>query len=313
MSLARSPEVAGATAAVLGTLARPRWLDEGLYPFQSRFVEIDGHRLHYIDEGTGPTLLFLHPGVGWSFTFRDVVKDLRGRFRCVALDLPGFGLSAAAPGYRHTLTGDSLLIERFIQALGLRDVALFSQDITASIGLGVVARRPEWFRAVIVGPAFAWPLQEYPGIARMVRLIGSPVARFFGVTTNFFLEYYLRNVTRGPHQRFSAREKLAYRGPMLDRAVRRHPHDLFASAVRSRDYLADLSQRLRLLDGMPALLIFGETDGLVRIGWLTRLERIFPRHRAVIFAGCHHFPQEYDPTGVATAIRQWWDDEIASR
>src|SRR6266571_498398 len=101
---------------------RPQWLDEQLYPFQSRFVEIDGNRIHYIDEGSGPLLLFLHPGLGWSFTYRNVIKELRSRFRCVALDLPGFGLSQAGAGYQHTLTKDSLLLERFIQELGLVDI-----------------------------------------------------------------------------------------------------------------------------------------------------------------------------------------------
>jgi len=101
------------------------WLDEQLYPFQSHFVEIDGNRIHYIDEGNGPTLLFLPPGTGWSFTYRDIIKELRSRFRCIALDLPGFGLSPAVPGHKHTLTGNSLLLERFIQALGLTDVNFF--------------------------------------------------------------------------------------------------------------------------------------------------------------------------------------------
>jgi haloalkane dehalogenase len=84
-------------------------------------MEIDGNRIHYIDEGSGPIVFFLHPGIGWSFIYRDSIKDLRSRFRCIAPDLPGFGLSPAAPGYAHTLTSDSLLVERFIQALGLRD------------------------------------------------------------------------------------------------------------------------------------------------------------------------------------------------
>src|SRR5258708_4793715 len=109
---------------------RPQWLDEPLYPFQSRFVEVEGNRIHYIDEGTGPTLFFVHSGVGWSLMYSDIIQDLRGRFRCVALDLPGFGLSPAAPGYQHTLTGDSRLLERFIQTLGLTDVTLLSHDVT---------------------------------------------------------------------------------------------------------------------------------------------------------------------------------------
>jgi haloalkane dehalogenase len=291
-------------------IARPQWLDEQLYPFQSRFVEIDGNRIHYIDEGTGPTLLFLHPGIGWSFIYRDIIKDLRSRFRCVALDLPGFGLSSAAPGYAHTLTGDSLLLERFIQALGLADITLFAHDITGAIGLGLVGRRPEWFRAVIVGPSFAWPLEDYPRIYYTVKLVGSPLFRFLGTNFNFLLEYTLKSLTKKPRQHFSAQEKQAYRGPMADRAVRRYPHDLFASAASSHDYLADLNQRLLSLHEMPALLIFGETDGLVKLGWLNRLEQIFPRHRSIVMQGCHHFPQVYDPIGVAIAIRSWWDEVI---
>jgi haloalkane dehalogenase len=310
MSTTHIPVSGNLSATISGTIERPQWLDEQLYPFQSRFVEIDSSRIHYIDEGAGPGLLFLHPGVGWSFIYRDIIKELRSRFRCIAVDLPGYGLSPAAPGYAHTLTGDSLLVERFIQALGLVDIILFAHDITGSIGLGVLGRRPEWFRAVIIGPSFAWPLEDYPRIYYAVKLVGSPLFRFLGVNFNFFLEYYLRNVTHKPRQHFSAREKLAYRGPMTDRTVRRYPHNLFKSAVKSHDYLADLEQRLRSLGEMRALLIFGDGDGLIKLGWLDRLERIFPRHRSIVMQGCHHFPQEYDAVGVATAIGRWWEEEI---
>jgi haloalkane dehalogenase len=310
MSTTHIPVSGNLSATISGTIERPQWLDEQLYPFQSRFVEIDSSRIHYIDEGAGPVLLFLHPGVGWSFIYRDIIKELRSRFRCIAVDLPGYGLSPAAPGYAHTLTGDSLLVERFIQALGLADIILFAHDITGSIGLGVLGRRPEWFRAVIIGPSFAWPLEDYPRIYYAVKLVGSALFRFLGVNFNFFLEYYLRNVTHKPRQHFSAREKLAYRGPMTDRTVRRYPHNLFKSAVKSHDYLADLEQRLRSLGEMRALLIFGDGDGLIKLGWLDRLERIFPRHRSIVMQGCHHFPQEYDAVGVATAIGRWWEEEI---
>jgi haloalkane dehalogenase len=298
------------SAAMIETTLRPQWLDEHLYPFQSRFVEIDGNRVHYIDEGTGPILLLLHAGIGWSFTYRDVIKGLRSHFRCVALDLPGFGLSEAAPGYQHTLTGNSLLVERFIQALEFTDITFFGQDLTGSIGLGVVGRHPELFRAVILGPSFAWPLEGYPRIYNFVKLVGSPVFRFLGVNFNFFLRYYLRNVTRKPDEKLSAEEKMAYLGPMSERAVRRYPHDLYKSLVKSHDYLVDLNQRLLSLKEIPALFIFGDQDGLIKIGWLSRFEQIFPRHRTIVMKGAHHFPQEYDPTGVVTAIRAWWDEEI---
>ena len=292
--------------------SRPQWLDEQLYPFQSRFVEIEGNRIHYIDEGSGPTLFLLHPGVGWSFMYSDMIKELRSRFRCVALDLPGFGLSHAAPGYQHTLTGDSRLIERFIQNLGLTDVTLLGHDVTGSIALGVVARRPEWFRAVIIMPSFAWPVESYRRIYAIIELVGSPFFRFLSTHFDFFLEYTLKNITKKPKQHFSELEKQAYRGPNLDRAVRRYPHDLFKSVTQSHDYLADLEQRLSAIKAMPALLIFGDTDGTIKMGWLARLERIFPHHRTIIMKGSHHFPQVYDSAAIADAIRNWWDEDVAS-
>jgi len=68
---------------------------------------------------------------------------------------------------------------------------------------------------------------------------------------------------------------------------------------------------LSAIQEMPALLIFGE-DGTIEMGWLARLERIFPRHRSVVIRGSHYFPQVYDASAVAAAICSWWDEEIAS-
>jgi haloalkane dehalogenase len=81
---------------------RPSWLDERLFPFRSRFLDLDGCRVHYVDEGEGAPLLLLHGNPTWSFLYRDIIGGLRNRFRCVALDYPGFGLSGAREGYGYT-------------------------------------------------------------------------------------------------------------------------------------------------------------------------------------------------------------------
>jgi len=68
----------------------PPWLDRTRdYPFFSRFVDIEGNRVHYVDEGGGPTLLLLHANPLWSFYFRNVIRGLRATFRCIALDNGG--------------------------------------------------------------------------------------------------------------------------------------------------------------------------------------------------------------------------------
>ena len=91
-----------ATAQPVGE--RPAWVDDELFPFESRFVALDGNVVHYVDEGSGPILLMLHSNPVWSFVYREVIVALRDRFRCIALDFPGFGLSSGAPGYQVTVT-----------------------------------------------------------------------------------------------------------------------------------------------------------------------------------------------------------------
>ena len=47
-----------------------------------------------------------------------------------------------------------------------------------------------------------------------------------------------------------------------------------------------------------------------KMGWLKRLEQMFPRHRSIVMEGSHHFPQEYDAAYIVTEIESWWDEEV---
>ena len=72
---------------------RPAWVSERLYPFESRFFAAQGGRIHYVDEGAGAPIVFVHGNPSWSFEFRGIITELRDRFRCIAPDHLGFGLS----------------------------------------------------------------------------------------------------------------------------------------------------------------------------------------------------------------------------
>jgi hypothetical protein len=86
-----------------------------MFDADNRFVDLpSGARVHYVDVGTGETLLFLHGNPGWSFQLRELIGGLRGSFRCVALDYPGFGLSSAPPRYGFTPREQSRVVEEFV-------------------------------------------------------------------------------------------------------------------------------------------------------------------------------------------------------
>ena len=61
----------------------PQWIAPELFPFESRFVEAGGHRIHYVDEGHGPLLLLMHPAPAWCGYFASLIRDLRRDCRCV--------------------------------------------------------------------------------------------------------------------------------------------------------------------------------------------------------------------------------------
>src|SRR3954471_15014780 len=83
----------GSDASMGSSPERPGWVPDDLYPFRSHYADLATARVHYLGEGRGPPLLLLHGNPTWSFLYRDVVAGLRDRFRCIAVDHPGFGLS----------------------------------------------------------------------------------------------------------------------------------------------------------------------------------------------------------------------------
>jgi haloalkane dehalogenase len=156
---------------------RPSWIDQELFPFESRFLEVDGTRVHYIDEGQGPVFLALHGNPTWSFLYRHIIDGLKDRFRCLALDYPGFGLSTAPPGYRYTVAEHAKVVEGFVTRLGLDGITLMGQDWGGPIGLSVAIRHPERFRALVIGNTFGWPVQGDKTFEWFSKLIGSRFPR----------------------------------------------------------------------------------------------------------------------------------------
>jgi haloalkane dehalogenase len=145
------------------------------YPFAPHYIDADGLRVHYIDEGprSAPVLL-LHGEPSWSYLYRKMIGVIRAAgHRCIAPDLVGFGRSdkpAARADYTYQRHVDWL--RRVIEGLDLRDITLVCQDWGGLLGLRLVAEHPDRFARVVAtntflptgdvppGPAFfAW--REY--------------------------------------------------------------------------------------------------------------------------------------------------------
>lgn len=125
------------------------------YPFQPNYVEIDGLRIHYVDEGPkdAEPVLLLHGEPSWSYLYRKMIPVfVDAGYRAIAPDLPGFGRSdklKSRDDYSYKFFVD--VMSGFVKALGLDDATFFGQDWGGLIGLRVVAENPDRFARVVVG------------------------------------------------------------------------------------------------------------------------------------------------------------------
>lgn len=120
------------------------------YPFASHFAAVSGHRMHYVDEGRGETLLLLHGNPTWSYLYRHVISGLSDRYRCIAPDHLGFGLSDKPADADYSMRAHVMRLETFVQALDLRDVTLVVQDWGGVIGLSWAVRHKALVERLVV-------------------------------------------------------------------------------------------------------------------------------------------------------------------
>lgn len=124
------------------------------YPFQPNYLEVDGIRMHYVDEGPGDgeVVLLLHGEPSWSFLYRHMIPPIaQAGYRVVAPDLIGFGKSdkPAALG-DYTYAGHVRWLNAFIEQLDLKGINLFCQDWGSLLGLrSAIDLEPRFSRIVL--------------------------------------------------------------------------------------------------------------------------------------------------------------------
>ena len=135
-------------------------------------VDIDGLRQGYVDEGPAdaPVVLLLHGQPTWAFLYRKMIPVLvDAGYRAIAMDHLGMGSSDKPIDIAdYSYLGHIDRLEKFINALGLRDITLFAQDWGSLIGLHVAGENPDWFARIVIGngtlPVAPEGFEPYPRV-----------------------------------------------------------------------------------------------------------------------------------------------------
>jgi len=165
------------------------------YPFAANYLEVDGMRMHYIDEGKNndKTIFLLHGQPSWSYLYRHMVPlFVDAGFRVIAPDLIGFGKSdKPANSDAHSYGNHVRWMTSFVRQLGIKNAAAFMQDWGGMIGLRVLAQEPEWLDRLVVSNT---ALAEMKGLEKfmvpkvlklMAAMAGKPSINKFSDNINY--------------------------------------------------------------------------------------------------------------------------------
>ena len=282
------------------TLAFP--VPRELFDVEHRFLDLDGARIHYVDEGVGETILLLHGNPAWSFLYRKIIAGLKDEFRCVALDYPGYGMSSAPAGYRFTPREHSAVLERFVDRLALSELTLMVQDWGGPVGLGLAGRRPELVRRLVIGNTFAWPLNSEFRVRMFSALMGGPIGRTLNRRLMLVPRvFFARGLAQEPPREVLDLYFAPWRDPARRAPAATGPKQLIAAA----DYLTEVEANLPKIADRPALIVWGTKDFAFGAGERKRFEATFPNHRTILFENASHFLQEDVGERIAEAFKSF--------
>lgn len=278
--------------------------NKNLYPFQSRWITISGQQIHFVDEGEGPILLFSHPPIGSSFMYRRFIEKLRSSYRCIALDYPGFGLSADDPGTQYSILTQSKILSAFIDQLGLSDIIGLGHDTGGPSLFKVAADRPHLFKGLILTDTIIFPTNEYKRIHNMLGVVGSRLFQQLNIWTNLMVRL---TFSRGVRTRkLSREEKQQYFDLYQTRSRRKNITDLLYSLRQHSDFMQKIKSAFeQQLNELPSLLIYGDKDPVHQMGISGRIKETMPNATLHLIENEGHFPHEGQAQQMSRLIDQW--------
>jgi len=273
--------------------------DTSLYPFESRWFDSSRGRMHFIDEGTGPALLLCHGNPMWSFLYRHIVIALRDRFRCVAIDYLGFGLSDRPDDYGYTIEEHAQTVGELVDHLALDDFVVMGQDWGGPIGTTVGVERAERIRGVTLGNTWFWPAT--PFFKTFSAVMSSGVMQRQILERNFFVE---RLMPRAMTRRLTAAELEHYVRAQPSAKARRGVARMPREIREARPLLARLEYQVpERLGDKPALIVWGMKDFAFRPkACIPRMRQAFRDAEIVELPEAGHYIQEDAPREIADAI-----------
>ena len=287
-----------------------------LYPFESHYWDIDGFRYHYLDEQRPrndkdrEVLLMVHGNPTWSFYWRRLIAAFRDRYRVVAVDHLGCGLSDKPTESQYPFTLQRRIDDlcRLIEGLDLKRVTLLAHDWGGAIGTGAACRLQERFDRFVYLNTAAFRSEQCPLRIRLCRLplfgrlavqglnLFSHAALWMAIATRKHLPKEVQAGLLAPYNNWQNRT-----------AVYRFVQDIpLSSRHPSYETLLRIEERLPEFRTKPVCLIWGMLDWCFSPEFLKRFLQFFPDADTHRLDRAHHFVVEDAPNEIIEILNQFF-------
>ena len=282
------------------------------FPYESHYADVLGSRMHYVEHGSGDPVLFVHGQPTWSYLWRNVMPELEGKGRLIAVDLIGYGRSDR-PDIDYEISDHIRYLDAFIERLGLERMIFVIHDWGSFFGFHYAQRHPERVKGLAFMEAMLTPIPGYEAFDPEARAFFQTLrasqenAERMMIDENQFIEGILPAMTR---RTLEPHEHDAYRAPWTDPADRRilckFPQNLCIggepAAIHEKQarYMAWLEQTT-----IPKLLLHAEPGVLIPPQAAAAYREQLPNTETVNVGEGLHYLQEDEPRAIGQAIAQW--------
>ena len=281
------------------------------FPFESKYIEINGSKIHYVDVGEGDPILFLHGNPTSSYLWRNVIPHVQPHARCIAPDLIGMGKSDK-PDINYTFEEHYDYIKGFIEALDLKNITLVIHDWGSGLGFHYANMNRDNIKGIAFMEAMyktmTW--EGFPAKYRfMFRLLRAPFIGWLMISVaNMFIKGMLpENVIRKLTKEEFDTYKRPYPTVKSRKPVRVWPQEIPINGKPKRvhDKVASYSEWLMQTE-LPKLCFYVGSGGLIKEDDVAFIRENMPNVRMVDLGEGKHFLQEDHPHRLGQEIADWY-------
>ncbi|WP_425439323.1 alpha/beta fold hydrolase [Pseudoalteromonas denitrificans] len=282
---------------------------ESLSPFKTQYLDLNGQKYHYVNEGQGEPVVMVHGNPSWSFYYRNLVSSLSATHQCIVPDHIGCGLSDK-PGdeeYDYTLKQRIDDLETLLEHLNVKEnITLVVHDWGGMIGMGYAARYPERIKRLVILNTGAFHLPKakpFPWALWICRntFVGTFLVRGFNAFSSIasYVGVKREPMTKEIRQAYVApfnswKNRISTLRFVQDIPLK--PHD------RNYQLVSDITASLSKFKDLPSMICWGSKDFVFDKHFLAQWKTELPKAKVHEFNDCGHYILEDASTEVVPLV-----------